>query len=214
MSSRRLTLSSWKRSERVFVKPPEDLRRRVLDASLALIASEGLEAFSMREVARRAGVSHQAPYHHFPDREAIMAAIVAEGFARLREETLAAGEGASDAFDRLTRIGRAYVGFALRHPAHFKLMFRSEWVDAEKHAEAGACAEGAFGVLSQAIAAIVRTEGGEADRTTLMTAWSLAHGLATLMLEGKFEKMLGATDERQPAIDAVFAQFEAMMRAR
>ncbi|MCR6645128.1 MAG: TetR/AcrR family transcriptional regulator [Terricaulis sp.] len=64
------------------MKPNVDLRRRVLDASLALIDSAGLEAFSMREVARRAGVSHQAPYHYFADREAIMAAIVAEGFLR------------------------------------------------------------------------------------------------------------------------------------
>ena len=196
------------------MKPPEDLRRRVLDASLALIAQEGLEAFSMREVARRAGVSHQAPYHHFPDREAIMAAIVAEGFAKLRDETLAAGEGAADKFDRLTRIGRAYVGFALRHPAHFKLMFRSEWVDAEKHTEAGACAEGAFAVLSEAISALARGPDGEPERTTLMMAWSLAHGLATLLLEGKLEKMTGGVGESQAAIDALFAQIETMMRAR
>ena len=196
------------------VKPAEDLRRRVLDASLDLIAREGLEAFSMREVARRAGVSHQAPYHHFPDREAIMAAIVAEGFTYLRDETLAAGEGATDAFDRLTRIGVAYVGFAMRYPAHFKLMFRSEWVKAEKHEEAGACADGAFAVLEQAIADVSRAQGRESNPITLMMAWSLAHGLATLLLEGKLEKADGLDGARAhgEAVKAVFARFETMLR--
>ena len=194
------------------VKPALDLRRRVLDASLGLIASEGLEAFSMREVARRAGVSHQAPYHHFPDREAIMAAIVAEGFSMLAEDTRAAGEGAPDAYARLNRIGKAYLSFALAHPAHFKLMFRSEWVKAEKHEEASACAEGAFAVLSEAIAAISKAEARPMDNPLLMMAWSLAHGLATLMLEGKVERAVGEGGDRALA-EAVFDRFEAMLRA-
>lgn len=195
-------------------KPTEDLRRRVLDASLALIASEGLEAFSMREVARRAGVSHQAPYHHFPDREAIMAAIVAEGFAMLRADTLEAGEGERDAHKRLTMIGKAYLAFALAHPAHFKLMFRSEWVKAERHEDASECAEGAFNVLAEAIADVSRAHGRAEDPTLLQISWSLAHGLATLMLEGKIEKAFGEGEVAQQAvIDAVFARFEKMVRA-
>lgn len=196
------------------MKPPEDLRRRVLDASLTLIASEGLEAFSMREVARRAGVSHQAPYHHFPDREAILASLVAEGFAMLRADAQAAGEGVADPYRRLTSIGKAYLDFALRHPAHFKLMFRSEWVKAERHEEARACAEGAFAVLAAAIADVARAEGRAEDRASLLIAWSLAHGLATLVLEGKLEKVCGEdTKTQRDATDAVFARFEKMMRA-
>jgi AcrR family transcriptional regulator len=195
-------------------KPADDLRRRVLDASLGLIAREGLEAFSMREVARRAGVSHQAPYHHFADREAIMAAIVTEGFVFLRADTLAAGEGAADPYERLSRIGKAYLAFAMRCPAHFKLMFRSEWVKAEKHDDASACAEGAFAVLADAIADVARAEGKAPNQTMLLIAWSLAHGLATLMLEGKLEKACGVEDDaQQAAANAVFDQFEAMMRA-
>lgn len=194
------------------VKPPEDLRRRILDASLDLIAGEGLEAFSMREVARRAGVSHQAPYHHFPDREAIMAALVAEGFTMLRGDTLAAGAAVEDAYARLTAIGKAYVAFAIRYPAHFKLMFRSEWVKAEKHDEARACAEGAFAVLAAAIADIDRVAAQAGDQTKLLIAWSMAHGLATLILEGKLAKACGEGGEAT-AVDQVFGQFETMMRA-
>src|SRR5262245_24205460 len=116
------------RQEASMKAPPENLRRTLLDASLELIAAEGLEGFSMREVARRAGVSHQAPYHHFADREAIMAAIVAEGFQRLRDDSLGALTGLTDVRARFTAIGRAYLNFALNNPAHFKLMFRSELV--------------------------------------------------------------------------------------
>jgi len=166
----------------------------------------------MREVARRAGVSHQAPYHHFQDREAIMAALVAEGFTMLRADTLAAGEGLDDAYARLTAIGKAYVAFAIRHPAHFKLMFRSEWVKAEKHEEASARAEGAFAVLAEAIAGVARVTGRASDQTMLLMAWSMAHGLATLILEGKLAKACGEAQEAGAA-DHVFDQFQAMLRA-
>src|SRR5438128_419394 len=97
-----------------------ELREQILDASVRLIEAEGLAALSMREVARRAGVSHQAPYHHFADKEAILAAIAEEGFRRLN----AAMEEASrskpaDAASRLIAGGRAYVRFAATNPAHF-----------------------------------------------------------------------------------------------
>lgn len=195
------------------MKPNVDLRRRVLDASLALIDSAGLEAFSMREVARRAGVSHQAPYHYFADREAIMAAIVAEGFAQLREELLAAGIGISDPHQRLTALGKAYLAFAMSQPAHFKLMFRSEWVDAEKHAQAGACAQDAFSVLSEVIDALT-ADGPEEEesRTLLLTAWSLAHGMATLAIEGKLDKFVAPEIGVERAASVAFERFEALLR--
>ncbi|MBC7769997.1 MAG: TetR/AcrR family transcriptional regulator [Phycisphaerales bacterium] len=191
---------------------PENLRRTILDASLGLIAAEGLEGFSMREVARRAGVSHQAPYHHFPDRETIMAAIVAEGFQRLRDNSLAALEGVEDPFERLSAIGRAYVKFALNNPAHFKLMFRSEHVREDRHDEAKACALGAFDVLVM-VAGEVAARNGHHDRTVLLTAWSTVHGLATLLLEGKLEKAIGAGGASDAAVDRVIAMLERLLRA-
>lgn len=193
-------------------RPAEDLRRRLLDASLDLIANEGLESFSMREVARRAGVSHQAPYHHFPDREAILAAIVAEGFERLRAETAAARDAESDPLRRLTAIGKTYVAFARANPAHFKLMFRSEWVKAEKHEEAAACAGSAFAVLQGSIEE-AKDALGDRDPAMLMMAWSMAHGLATLMLEGKLGIHCGEGEaDQQAAVDAVFDSFEKRLR--
>ena len=199
-------------SERASVKsPPENLRRTLLDASLDLITAEGLEGFSMREVARRAGVSHQAPYHHFPDREAIMAAIVAEGFLRLRDQSLAALEGITDPHARFTAIGRTYVDFALSHPAHFKLMFRSEHVREDRHDEARACAQGAYDVLEQ-VAREVAAVTGHGERELALTAWSMVHGLSTLMLEGKLDKAASSPAARAAAAQGVLTFFETLLR--
>lgn len=196
------------------MSPPDDLRRTLLDASLDLIAREGLEGFSMREVARRAGVSHQAPYHHFSDREAILAAVVAEGFQLLREAMLEALDGADEPVTRLTALGKAYVAFALKHPAHFKLMFRSELVRAEKHDEAKACAESAFDLLVKSVDAVAQQRYGRSDPTLVLVAWSIAHGLSTLLLEGKLEHQIGAGKRAQrEAGDRVLEAFETLMRA-
>src|SRR5262245_1682880 len=91
-----------------------DLRQAVLQTAGEIIEKEGLEALSLREVARRAGVSHSAPYRHFPDRERLLAALVEEGFSMLAE-----------ALEKRPRreMGEAYVEFALAHPERFRLMF-------------------------------------------------------------------------------------------
>jgi AcrR family transcriptional regulator len=192
------------------VKPADDLRRTLLDASVDLLATQGLDGFSMREVARRAGVSHQAPYHHFQDREAILAEIVTEGFQHLRERMLQSMAGAKTSGDRLTAIGKADVGFALDQPAHFKLMFRSEMVSAEKHDDARACANLAFDLLVSTVDAVVRENRGKPDPALVLAAWSLAHGVATLLLEGKLKKQVGESKRAQ--LSAAYEALEAFTR--
>lgn len=164
----------------------------------------------MREVARRAGVSHQAPYHHFVDREAILAAIVGDGFKRLREDMVAAIAGINDPVDRLTAIGRAYVGFALAQPACFKLMFRSELVRAERHEATHACAQSLFEFVVSVVDDVARAKYGRAHPPLVIASWSLAHGLATLLLEDKLEKECGA--DKTQAANAVFDTFGALVR--
>lgn len=185
--------------QKTAARSAESPRRALLDASLDLIEAEGLEGFSMREVARRAGVSHQAPYHHFPDREAILAAIVAEGFERLRADSLAATEGESNPACRYHALGRAYVKFALSNPAHFKLMFRSELVREDKHEDAKACAQQAFDVLVSIVDEVAIARTGERDPALIFASWSMVHGLATLMLESKLDKHFGASMESRLA---------------
>lgn len=188
-------------------------RRALLDASLDLLTAEGLEGFSMREVARRAGVSHQAPYHHFPDREAILAAIVAEGFERLRADSLAATAGIADPARRYHALGRAYVKFALSNPAHFKLMFRSELVREDKHEEAMACAQLSFDVLVNIVDEVSIARTGERDHALIFASWSMVHGLATLMLEGKLDKHFGPSmDSRLAGADSVLKVLERVVK--
>jgi AcrR family transcriptional regulator len=194
----------------ISVKPTEDLRRRLLDASIDLLATEGLNTFSMREVARRAGVSHQAPYHYFTDREAILAEIVVEGFQQLRADMVTAAATAKSPGKRLSAIGRAYVAFALANPAHFKLMFRSEMVPSEKHEVAHACANSAFDLLVSTVDEVVRENMGKPDPALVLAAWSLAHGLATLMLEGKLKEQIG--DSRRSQIAAAHDALDAFTR--
>lgn len=195
------------------MKVADDLRRTLLDASLELIETEGLEAFSMREVARRAGVSHQAPYHHFPDREAILAAIVAEGFVMLREAMRADLVGKTNPYARHGALGRTYINFALSHPAHFKLMFRSEHVREEEHQDAKAGADSAFGALVDVVNEVAREKYGKEDFALVLTSWSLAHGLATLLLEGKLDSHFGKGKKaRLAAAESVLKSYDALLR--
>ena len=179
-------------------KPPYhhgDLRRTLLDASLALLEEEGLAALSLREVARRAGVTHQAPYHHFADRAALLGALAEEGFALLFEAMRAEQDRAHRAPGaQLAAAGRGYVQFALGHPAHFRLMFRPELSEGGPAPASGAPA---YDLLVGAVRAA--QESGEAPRkdaeTQVALCWSAAHGLASLLLDGG----MGFDDPKQAA---------------
>jgi AcrR family transcriptional regulator len=167
-----------------------DLRERVIDASVALIDEKGLAGLSMREVARRAGVSHQAPYHYFADREAILAAVCERGFGMLHERIAAARTGCRSAGEQLERAALAYVGFAREQPAYFRMMFRPELVEHKKHELVVKSAEGAFQMLPEMVLECVREglpiEPG-VDALVMMT-WSFVHGLACLLVDGSLEK--------------------------
>ncbi|MEL6186057.1 MAG: TetR/AcrR family transcriptional regulator, partial [Myxococcota bacterium] len=106
-----------------------DLDRKILDASADLIAERGVRNVSFREVARRAGVSHQMPYHIFKNLQGILTALAREGFSTLAAQMNAAADAESDAGDRLTAAGFAYVDFACSHVGHFRVMFQRALVD-------------------------------------------------------------------------------------
>ncbi|WP_419702882.1 TetR/AcrR family transcriptional regulator [Promicromonospora sp. NFX87] len=158
-----------------------DLRAALIAAAIESL--EAGEAFSMRAVAHRAGVSPTAPYRHFADRGSLDAAVAVEGFERMREGLRQAAaelpEGA-DAVDEITALGVAYVSFALQRPAMFRLMFGNECDDA--NSERVQASQGLHAVLEQTVVRLFPA----ADPTSLSTAlWGLAHGLAFLHLDGK-----------------------------
>jgi len=182
-----------------------DVRRLVLDAAIAIIETDGAESLSMREVARRAGVSHQAPYHYFGDRSGIFAAISQEGFSALAHAfQQVQTDGTLDSTSPAKAGFTAYMRFAREHVGHFRVMFRADISGLSSHPEAKQCAEEAF---TELLTMVARTIGHSADQKDAMTfalmLWSQAHGLATLLLDGPLESKLGTNFEAENQVEAV-----------
>ncbi|MFE7550914.1 TetR/AcrR family transcriptional regulator [Streptomyces gardneri] len=162
-----------------------DLRQSVLAAALDVIAAEGPGALSLRDLARRAGVSHAAPAHHFKDRTGLLTAIAAEGYDLLAA-TLA---GTPDLRER----GVRYVRFATDHPAHFQVMFQPDLLRADDP-ELLAAKERASAELRAGVAGLPDVPDA---RTAGIAAWSLAHGFATLFLTGNVDAALGGREPEE-----------------
>ena len=176
-----------------------NLRDTLLKAALRLISEVGPTAFTLREVARRAGVSHNAPYRHFRDRDELMAAVSTEGYGELTRAMQEAAERESSSLARLTQAGLAYVKFALRRPEHFTVMFDapafkpSEKVCFNpakmkiKYPEAAEAAEESFRTLVNLVAGC-QQEGalpaGDTKQLALL-AWSMFHGIAKLAITSR-----------------------------
>ncbi len=159
-----------------------DLRRSLITAASELLRSGGVEAVTLREAARLAGVSHNAPYRHFASREALLAALAAEGFRSLRRALDEAGRDAEPA-GRLNALGRAYLHFADSDRATFRLMFGGVVKDAA-HPDLAEASGAAFGALRSVVAA--RESSVSAEREALR-AWALVHGLAHLVADRQID---------------------------
>ncbi|MFF0544075.1 TetR/AcrR family transcriptional regulator [Nocardia thailandica] len=193
------------------------LRDALLEACLRLIETEGLAAVSLRRVAREAGVSSGAPYHHFADRSALLAALSIDGFRALATELAAARDTAEAPLDQLTALAEGYVRFARTHPGHFRLMFRPELSQPDKHPDAAEAGDAAFAVLTDTIAAGVTAGVLPAERAeTLAVAWwALAHGLASLGVDGQLDKrsvQLGT--DSATLVDDIVRGFGALLTPR
>ncbi|MFN3322789.1 MAG: TetR/AcrR family transcriptional regulator [Bryobacteraceae bacterium] len=159
----------------------ENLRSTLIAAGLAVIAESGVRGLTLREVARRAEVSHNAPYRHFDSKQALLAAIATEGFERLAAEVREAGRAGNPPIEQLLAGCEAYLAFARRHPAHYEVMF-SEQVQKAEFADCARAAEGAFAGLVQAIEVCRRerflAEGDSREQARVV--WSLLDGMAHL----------------------------------
>jgi AcrR family transcriptional regulator len=165
-----------------------DLRRAILGAALDVIASDGPSALSLRDLARRAGVSHAAPAHHFKDRTGLLTAIAAEGFELL-------SSGLTEAAD-LRDAGVRYVRFAREHPAHFQVMFTPGLLR-ENDVELTTAKALAAERLRAAVAAVPAGGRGSDSRLAGVAAWSLAHGFATLLLSHNLDGPVGDQDPEE-----------------
>jgi AcrR family transcriptional regulator len=173
-----------------------DLREALLEAAEALLREDGVPGLTLRACARRAGVSHAAPKHHFADLSELLSAVAARGFDRLTAALVEARQAAGDDPDRrFTAAAHTYVAFARENPAHFRLMFRSDALKTCSETLAGASAR-AFAELTDNItllrgeASIAPEELGErildADlMEDVLIGWSYVHGYTQLLLEGQ-----------------------------
>ncbi|HWM30973.1 MAG TPA: TetR/AcrR family transcriptional regulator [Methyloceanibacter sp.] len=192
-----------------------DLRQKVLKASLAVIEEGGLDRLSLREVARKAGVSHQAPYHYFSDREAILAAIAGDGFAKLGQSLMRAAGAGDDPVKAMEAMGKAYVDFAIRYPAYFQVMFRADAVPLERYPDVRKQEEEAFGKLVEGIDKAFTGEVPETRRGIAIAAWAMVHGLATLILEGSLARKAGVPKSRQKQLaEEAIGTFTSLLARR
>ncbi|MEY4985107.1 MAG: hypothetical protein RIR62_3373 [Pseudomonadota bacterium] len=165
------------------------LRAALLAAAEAELSEKGVEAFSLRSVAKRAGVSHAAPAHHFGDARGLLTALAAEGFSRfLTSQHRREAKAAPDPLAQLVAAGLGYIDFALGNPALFRLIFSSDKPDFDD-ADLCAAADAAFGHLSEQVAA---AGGREMDATAV---WAAAHGLADLMASGRMRALVALDPE-------------------
>lgn len=180
------------------------LREALLEVGEALIEEKGVEAFTLRECARRAGVSHGAPAYHFGDASGLLSELAAMGFEELDAlMTRYRGEDGSEPYRQFVATGRAYVDYARSHPARFQLMFRGEKLrlESERLREA---ADRTFNQLLETLSALPRAGDGDAPLALgeqAGLAWAIVHGVASLSLENPgFLECVGGSDRVTEAL--------------
>jgi AcrR family transcriptional regulator len=184
---------------------PTSLRDTVLAAAVDYIADNGPDGLSFRQVAIAAGVSHQAPYHHFSDRRGIFQAIATEGYELFTTAMLESLAAEPD--DPTTALLEAYVNFALDHRGHFRVMFRPDLCAIADSPELQRMADGSFDVLVDHVRDLLGPKAPLKDiRARAAAMWSLAHGLSTLLIDGPLEAKIGPVSSRRHLIRAVAEQ--------
>ena len=184
-------------------KGDSDLPTKLLAVTAEILREQGLHKFTLREAARRAGVSHGAPAFHFKDASGLLTAFATEAFNALRERMLEYRAAADkDPAAQLLAVGCAYIDYAISHRPQFQLMFRSDTIrlDDEQFKEAS---KGALQQLQETMAPWVAPGESDAGRMTkLMLAWSAVHGFATLYLEKGFRPFYANNPKPPVSADA------------
>jgi AcrR family transcriptional regulator len=182
-----------------------------------LVEASGTRGLSLREIARRADVSHSAPYRHFADKEELLAAVAEQGFRSLTERVIEQVAGAPDEVSkRFEAIAVAYVEFAAENPAHFRVMFGPDVPDIDKHPALREAHDVTDGLFRTGVAEVLEETGKigvevDADHFTLM-AWSLVHGLASLTVDGRVGDLGKAAVAPGESVRAMTSLVEALVQ--
>ena len=181
----------------------QTLREKVIKAAVKYVADNGPDGLSFRQIAADAGVSHQAPYHHFGDRSAIFGEIALEGFRKFAA-VMGAPARADEDSENCVRLCERYVDFAIANKGHFRVMFRADLCQMHESPETQKAADDAFATLLEAVSEMVGDSASIDEIRVQATAmWSLAHGLATLIIDGPLENKIGKVSDRRALVRSV-----------
>lgn len=167
-----------------------NLRESLLLAAESVLAVQGVQGITLREVAKAAGVSHAAPYHHFAGLNELLAAVAERGFAALAE-AMECASAAGDTRERLLHIAQAYVRCARSQPERFRLMFAPQLNQAGAFPALQAASQRAFAILTAAVCEHDPVNGAE----LALCGWSLSHGLSNLLIDGALDHVPSAVQD-------------------
>ncbi len=170
----------------------ENLKEACIEEAIKIIQSDGIEKLSLRQVSRRLGVSHQAPYKHFPSRDHILAEVVSRMYKTFADHMRTMPK-TDNPYDDLRGMGQAYLGFAVTHPLEYQLMFNTPLPPSHEHPDMMKNAQQALGLVQDCLERM----GHPHPQETALFIWSVMHGWSSL-LQGQ---ALDTIDLDQEAIE-------------
>lgn len=182
-----------------------NLRAALVEMAVADLRKQRHEDISFRDLAMRIGVSHNAPYRHFANREEFLRALADHGLSQLREDYLQAAQSAGTAADRLRAACRAYIQFARNNRGMFRLIFQTD-VDMLPAPQTVAAPGSAFAIFEQLVAEVAGAGNAREARLSALTIWSLLHGFASLELQGGLVRFI-ATDALEDVVVKAATRF-------
>ena len=192
-----------------------ELKDACIEAAQAVIAEHGIEKLSLRDVARRLNVSHQAPYKHYPSRDHLLAEVIRRCFRRFTV-ALNSRNRSDDPIEDMRALGTSYLNFALQNPLEYRLMFGTPWPQVQVSPELVIDCQHSFNVLREALTPLYAGTGAEADviDADAMFVWSSMHGLATILQSQVMQHLDLKPDVIQHAAENVMQMIDVALVAR
>ena len=192
-----------------------ELKDACIEAAQAVIAEHGIEKLSLRDVARRLNVSHQAPYKHYPSRDHLLAEVIRRCFRRFTV-ALNSRNRSDDPIEDMRALGTSYLSFALQNPLEYRLMFGTPWPQVQVSPELVIDCQHSFNVLREALTPLYAGTGAGADviDADAMFVWSSMHGLATILQSQVMQHLDLKPDVIQHAAENVMQMIDVALLAR
>lgn len=190
-----------------------DLKDACIEAAQAVIAEHGIEKLSLRDVARRLNVSHQAPYKHYPSRDHLLAEVIRRCFRRFTV-ALNSRNRSDDPIEDMRALGTSYLNFALQNPLEYRLMFGTPWPQVQVSPELVIDCQHSFNVLREALKPLYAGTGADVIDADAMFVWSSMHGLATILQSQVMQHLDLKPDVIQHAAENVMQMIDVALVAR